>query len=299
MSGVRRVLVTGLTGFVGRPAVERLNSRGWEVHAIVRRVPTDPDPTVHWHQADLLFQPSMAEAVSSVNATHLLHLAWCAEPGRFWMDPRNLDWTAATIGLVAAFVAAGGHRIVGAGSCAEYDWSYGWCREDRTPLRPKTLYGAAKAATGSLVTAWGHETNISVAWTRLFHLYGPNEPEGKLVSSILGGLRARRSVPLTAGTQVRDFLHSHDAAAALVHLLDADIEGAVNIGSGLGVRVREVASTLAAVVNAEHLLQFGALPTSPDEPPLLLPDVRRLTATGWVPGVTLSAGLADLVRTSL
>lgn len=297
MSDARRVLVTGSTGFLGRPAVQALSSRGWEVHSIVRRVPDDADPTVHWHRADILSQGgAVAEVASSVKATHLLHLAWCAEPGRFWTDPRNFEWTAATIRLVAAFAAAGGQRIVGAGSCAEYDWSYGWCREDRTPLRPTTLYGSAKAATGSVVTAWGHETNVSTAWARLFHLYGPNEPEGKLVSSILAGLRAGQSVPLTAGNQVRDFLHSHDAAAALVHLLDADVEGAVNIGSGLGVRVRDLASMLAAPANAQHLLQFGALPTSPEEPLLLVPDVERLFATRWVPSVMLAAGLADLVR---
>ena len=37
-----------------------------------------------------------------------------------------------------------------AGSCAEYDWSYGWCSENITPLKPNTLYGVTKNALQSI-----------------------------------------------------------------------------------------------------------------------------------------------------
>lgn len=294
----RRVLVTGATGFLGRPALRALVDGGWQVDAIARRVPDDVHGEVEWHRADVLNDGQLEATVSAVGATHLLHLAWCAEPGRFWTDPKNLDWVGATARLVAAFAAAGGRRIVAAGSCAEYDWSYGWCREEHTPLRPETFYGSAKAAAGILVTAWSREVGISAAWARLFHLYGPGEPDGKLVSSIVAGLRAGRDVPLSSGEQVRDFLHCHDAAAALVHLLDADVEGPVNVASGRGVSVREVAMMLGDAAGATHRLDFGARPGASGEPPLLVADARRLAATGWAPAVDLRLGLAALVRGS-
>lgn len=294
MSSAGRVLVTGATGFLGRPAVAALRAGGWTVEAIARRVPSQAEAGVRWHQLDLLTD-DVRDVVERAGATHLLHLAWCASPGKFWTDPDNLAWVASTAQLVRAFADAGGRRVVVAGSCAEYDWSYGWCQEDRTPLRPATLYGAAKAAAGTVVTAWGEQAGVSTAWARLFHLYGPGEPGGKLVSSLLDGLRSGREVHLSSGSQVRDFLHSHDAAAALVHLLGTELHGPVNVASGQGVAVRDVARTLAAAAGAEHLIRLGSRPLGAAEPPLLTADVRRLAATGWVPSIGLERGLASLI----
>ena len=54
--------------------------------------------------------------------THLLHLAWYAEPGLFWRSPENLRWVEASLRLLRAFAEHGGQRAVMAGSCAEYAW---------------------------------------------------------------------------------------------------------------------------------------------------------------------------------
>lgn len=111
-----RVLVTGATGFVGRHAVPALLARGFEVHGVGRGVGPNQ------HAADLLAAEDRRALIARVRPSHLLHLAWDAEPGRYWTSEANLDWVAASLDLARLFAAAGGRRFVGIGTCAEYAW---------------------------------------------------------------------------------------------------------------------------------------------------------------------------------
>jgi nucleoside-diphosphate-sugar epimerase len=278
-----KVLVTGGSGFIGRHAVPALRERGFEVVA-----PTSAE-------ADLL-QAGAAEAlIESVAPTHLLHLAWYAKPGAFWTAAENLAWAQRTFELYRAFADAGGQRAVLAGTCAEYDWSDGLCVEDRTPLRPSTLYGACKQATGVAVTAYGAQHGPSTAWGRVFFLYGPGEPEAKLVASVVAALKAGRRAPVTHGRQVRDFLHVADVAGAFAALVASDGTGAVNIGSGEGVALRELLTLAEAQAGTSGLVAYGERQAPEGEPPVIVADVTRLRdEVGFAPRFTLATGLADL-----
>lgn len=289
-----RVLVTGATGFVGRPTVDALAASGaWEVHACARRPDRTSAQGVHWHQADLLAPDGPESLFQLIRPTHLVHLAWHVEPGAFWTDPGNVGWVEATLRLARAFTSAGGRRMLAVGSCAEYGPCEGSCMEATTPLRPSTLYGACKSATGQVLQAWGSQVGVDVVWARLFNLFGPREAPGRLVPDIVSALRAGEPVALSAGTQVRDYMHVSDAAAALVHVLSSDLVGAVNVGSGRGVAVREVAETLGEVLGRPELLMFGQRTSAPDDAAGVVADVTRLRSSGWQPRLSLREGLLD------
>ena len=145
----RHVLLTGASGLIGRQCVPALLAAGFRV-TVLSRNGEAPQGAVAL-QSDLLDHAATKTAVQQAQASHLLHLAWHAGAKDRWTSPANLDWVSATFALVQAFAAAGGERAVGAGSCAEYDWSAITLSED-TPLRPATLYGAAKAAAGLALT---------------------------------------------------------------------------------------------------------------------------------------------------
>src|SRR3954462_2488130 len=132
---VRRVLVTGASGFIGRACVPRLASRGFEVHAVSSSERAS-DVHTRWHRHDLLDPSQCRDAIDAVRPTHLLHLAWIATPGRFWSSPDNTQWLASGKALIDAFFALGGKRAVGVGTCAEYAETSDDCREDVTPLAP-------------------------------------------------------------------------------------------------------------------------------------------------------------------
>ncbi len=289
---MKRVLVTGAGGCVGRQAVPLLLARGWEVHAAdIREAPADlPGPV--WHRANLLDPADVRRVVDEADAEALLHLAWYIAPGQWARSPENLDWVTASLGLARAFRERGGRRMLAAGSCLEYDWDYGFCSERLTPCQPHTLYGIAKHALRLLVEGYAKESGLSVAWGRIFFLFGPWEHPDRLIAyvirSLLNGERARCS----HGMQVRDYLYAGDVADALVTLLESELTGPVNIASGRAVTLRELASRAGDLLGLRDRIDFGAIPSAPTDKPLVVADVTRLSSElGWRPGVDLDEGL--------
>jgi nucleoside-diphosphate-sugar epimerase len=293
---MRRQLVTGGTGFIGRHTLPELVERDFDVHLVGRSIPSDDLPRgVTFHEGDLLDTAAAGLLTARLAPTHLLHLGWYAKPGLFWTSLENLRWVAASLSLYLAFAKAGGTRAVMAGSCAEYDWSYTELDETRTPLVPGTLYGQSKQALHTLLEQAGLQTSVRMAWGRVFFLYGPHEPPGRLVSDVTQTLMDRRPAQCSDGTQERDFMHVSDVGRAFAALIDSDITGPVNIASGVCVPVRSVISRLGSLLDASELIRFGAV-NRPYEAPRLAASVDILqTQLGFRPEYDLESGLADTV----
>jgi nucleoside-diphosphate-sugar epimerase len=290
-----RVLVTGAGGFVGRRVVARLIDAGHEVHAASLREGTQPREATGYG-VDLLDPNAAEELVSEARADALVHLAWYTEHGQYWDAAQNLEWVEASLRLWRAFSAAGGRRFVGVGSCAEYEWGEPVLAERASPLRPATLYGACKDSLRQILESAARSAPTSFAWGRIFFTYGPGEHPDRLVSSVARRLVAGEPAPVSDGEQIRDFLEVHDLAAGLVALLESEVEGPVNLGSGEGVAVRRLVEELGRAAGRPDLIEFGALPRSPDDPPAIVADVTRLREeVGWTPTVSLSEGLANAV----
>jgi nucleoside-diphosphate-sugar epimerase len=298
---VTRVLVTGASGFVGAHAVDALLAGSHEVHAVARRGGAPRDGVV-WHEADLLERGAAERLTAAAKASALLHLAWYAVPGSFWAAAENERWIDASLRLLRAFGAAGGRRAVMAGTCAEYRWGVDVLRERDTPsgpataLEPATLYGACKHATHIAATAVAEQLDVSLAWGRIFFLYGPGEPTGRLVSSVVQSLLAGEEVATTDGHQRRDFLHVADVAGAFATLLDSPLTGALNIASGEPVPVRDIVELIEQAAGVPGGVRFGALPTRPDEPDVIAGDAQRMREElGFRPIIGLEQGLAETV----
>lgn len=287
----RRVLVTGATGFIGRHCLDALQARGYEIHATTAGTPP-AQHEVRWHQVDLLDEAGTTALLATLRPDSLLHLAWYAKHGLFWQALENVDWVRASLSLLRAFIAHGGHRMVCAGSCAEYDWSNGICGEDSTPLRPQGLYGVTKNAFHSIAAEAARRANISLAWGRIFFLYGAGEQAARLVPLIINAQLHGERVALTGGGLQRDYLHVSDVAAALVALLDSRVEGAVNIGSGQAVSIRAIADRLTARLGRPELVEFAAGDGSGKTIPLVVADTKRLSGElHWKPAIGLDQGL--------
>jgi len=296
-----RVLVTGASGLIGRQVLAALGQRNVDLHATARRAPATAH-RVTWHGADLLDAGQRRDLLAAARPAAIIHLAWFTDPAHVYDAADNDAWSMASFELIAAFRAAGGRRAVLAGSAAEYDWGpdgagMGPCRESGTQLAPASRYGRAKDALRRRLEAARELAGLSWAWARLFHIYGPGEHERRLVPAIIRALKAGDPALCTAGTQQRDFMDARDAGAALAALVGAGAEGPINIGSGTTVSVAAVATELGRIAGRPELIRLGALPMRAGEPPLLVPDTRRLNdEVGFRARHTLADGLAHAWR---
>ena len=296
---MKRVLLTGARGFIGSHCLPKLLAGGFEVHAVrTGALPcSNGDDRLTWHRTDLLDRRQIADLIAEVRPSHLLHLAWVVTPGSFWTSPLNWQWVDASLALLRAFAEGGGERVVMVGSCAEYVASTGRCSERSTPLGSANLYGASKAALSIMLPAIARQYGLdSTAWARVFYLYGSGEAPDRLVPEVIRSLLRGQAIACSHGNQVRDFLHVEDVANALVLLLKSPVTGAVNVASGQPTTVRDLLSTIGAEIGREELLQFGARPANPDEPPMLVADIGRLTRElGWSQSIGLQAGVRGAV----
>jgi nucleoside-diphosphate-sugar epimerase len=266
--------VTGATGFVGSQILRSLLDNGRSVRVLYR----DPahvdglreEPSLELVHTPDLFTESRERLIELLDDSDtLVHAAWYAEPGEYLTSPLNLTCLTGTLNMANAFSRIGGKRFVGLGSCAEYDTSSGVIPTD-TPLAPSTLYAACKVSAFQVLQHFLQAESISFAWCRLFYLYGEGEHERRLVPYIRKQIEADEEVLLTRGEQVRDFLDVKDAAKMIADVVMGDQEGPVNICSGEGVTVRQLAESIADKYGRRDLLRFGARPDSLFDPPKIV-----------------------------
>jgi len=170
--------------------------------------------------------------------------------------------------------------------------------EDSAP-RPTTLYGCSKLAGTHFLAAASQERRVLALTARLFTVYGPGEHPGRLLPALLRCARTGADLPLTAGTQRRDFTYVADAAEGLLRLgLTGGPPGeVVNLATGRLTTVRDFAEQAAARLSVPPArLLFGRLPLRSEEmaadgghSPVNIDRLRRLA--GWTPGTLIDEGV--------
>ena len=287
-----KVLLTGANGFIGRYVLAILQHQNIDV-VTLGRAPSANFPQVEHISADLLTVSNLLPLLKNVEATHLLHLAWYTEHGEFWDSKLNFLWVDATRRLVEFFCLAKGQRVIVAGTCAEYDWSYGYCREDNTPLNPSTLYGTAKDVTRRLVMAICNQNQTSCAWGRVFLTYGTGENKKRLIPSLIDAFQYKTE-PFSVNAGVySDFLHVSDVAEGFVTLLRTDDSGAYNISSGQPLQLKNLIIELANSLNTDPVLILSHAVERKNEPPLVVGENTKLKSLGWKQRLTIDQGLKE------
>jgi nucleoside-diphosphate-sugar epimerase len=204
-----------------------------------------------------------------------IHLAWYVEPGKYLESPLNDKCRDDSLALIKSTPC---RRWVVAGTCFEE------FPTTRSARAKRDLYLELE------------KLDIELAWTRLFYLYGPREHPRRFVPSVINALLAGKPAPLTKGDEIRDFLHVEDVAAGIVAVAVSKLTGIVQVGSGLPVTVREVATEIAGIIGRPELLQFGAYQPATTDPPSLVADNARLRSTGWRPRYDLASGLRATIE---
>lgn len=265
------ILLTGATGFVGRQVLRRLVARGIPVRVVVRdgkQVQLENAAALEGVIAtpDLFAEDAAWWTQACGGIAAVVHAAWYAEPGRYLQSTKNLDCLMGTLQLARGAAAAGVRRLVGIGTCFEYDLAAGTLSVE-TPLRPLTAYAGAKAAAFMALSQWLPQAGLQFAWCRLFYLYGEGEDPRRLVPTIRARLARGEPADLTRGDQVRDFLDVADAGCMIADAALSNVTGPLNICSGVPITVRALAERVAQEYGRPDLLRFGARPENLVDPP--------------------------------
>jgi nucleoside-diphosphate-sugar epimerase len=268
------VLLTGATGFVGRQIRRALVARGVNVRLVVRAQSQAQLEDADQAESIVVTQDLFAESADWwAQACHgvdtVIHAAWYAEPGKYLQSEKNLDCLIGTLQLAKGAARTGVRRFTGVGTCFEYDLSGGHLSVD-TPLKPVTPYAGAKASAFLALSQVLPLHEVEFAWCRLFYLFGEGEDARRFVPYLRSKLSAGEAAELTSGEQIRDFLDVREAGALIADCAMGDVQGPVNVCSGQGILLRELAERIADEYGRRDLLKFGARPANLVDPPCVV-----------------------------
>lgn len=269
-----RVVITGATGFIGRQIVRALDVDGIALMPVVRAGKEDLLSGVRHVERVIatpdLFSEDEAWWEAQCQSTDLIiHAAWYTEPGKYQQSALNMDCLVGSLRLARGAAKAGVKRLVGIGTCAEYDQSNGTLTVT-TALKPLTPYAATKAALFLALSQWLPTQSVSFAWCRLFYLYGEDEDERRLVPYIRKQLEKGEPAELSSGKQIRDFMDVVDAGRKIVEVALSNHIGPVNVSSGIPIAIRQLAERIADEYGRRDLLRFDARPDNIFDPPCVI-----------------------------
>jgi nucleoside-diphosphate-sugar epimerase len=296
---MKRVMLTGGTGFVGANLARRLLRDGHELHLLVRpgyqrwRI-EDIGAGVRLHELHLHDAEAVERAVGQIRPEWVFHLA--VHGAYSWQT----DWEEmvrtniqGTMGLLSACLKTGFEAFVNTGSSSEYGFK-DHAPTESEPLEPNSHYAVTKAAATMFCRHTAQSRRVHVPTLRLYSVFGPYEEPGRLLPAlIMHGLK--HGLPPLADPEVaRDFVYVDDVVEA--YLLAASVRtsewGAVyNVGSGVQTTLREALAIAREAMHVAVEPVWNAMPNRKWDANVWVSDNRKIRSQlGWQPCRTFAEG---------
>jgi nucleoside-diphosphate-sugar epimerase len=326
---MKRVIITGASGFVGANLARRLVADGHEVHLFLRpgtAAPGIASPGIAgsqpalmksslstpglWRLTDILDnlqthfltlsdRQAVARTVSSIKPDWIFHLAvhgaYSWQTDLFEMIETNLTSTAS---LLEACLKTGFESFVNTGSSSEYGFKDHPPAEDEA-LEPNSYYAVTKASATMLCRHIAASKKVSVPTLRLYSVFGLYEDPRRLIPTLITkGLSGKLPV-LVDPDIARDYVYVDDVIDA--YLLAASTPsaepGAVyNVGTGVQTSLREIVDVARTCLPIKEEPSWGTMPNRAWDSSSWVSNNSKLKSLGWKPRHSLSEGFAKTVN---
>lgn len=304
-----RVLITGISGFVGQHLAEHLqiHQPDVDVHGTVFSTPVD-HLTATCHQVDLRDQAAVYELVNKLSPDRIYHLAAQAFVPRSFSDPWETieNNVRSQLNLILAIRDMPTPPRLLAVTSAEI---YGIVTPDQIPMhedlpaQPTSPYSVSKVAQDMLALQYHLSNHLPIMRARPFNHFGPGQDE-RFVAPAFAMQVARIEAGLQDSTirvgnlsAQRDFTDVRDIVAAYHLIMERGTLGSVyNVASGKAQSIQHLLDTLIRFTNAEITVEVDPDRLRPVHIPILMGDATRLrTETNWKPEYTFEQSLRDVL----
>lgn len=293
----KRVLITGAAGFIGRYVAKEFSSQGYEVVGIGRGKFTDYAEwgISCWHECEITLETLRA----FVNQPDVIvHCAGGASVGYSVEQPRqDFCRTVDTTSYVLEYMRlhSPNSKLVYPSSAAVYGQVNVVPISEDIELSPISPYGSHKLMAEQLCQMYARQYHLSIAIVRLFSIYGEGLRKQLLWDACQKLSQGDRTF-FGTGEEIRDWLHVHDVSKFLmVAKTYADSScPIVNVGSGEGVKVRDILNHLSCGLGHNEGIAFSSQPKAGD-PNAYIADISKIGTWGWQAYIDWHQGISDYV----
>jgi len=300
---MKRVLISGATGFVGAKLARRVLKDGYQVHLIVRPGHTtwrieSLRKDARLYETDLEDREALAKVVHAIRPDWVFHLAaygaysWETDFER--MIRVNLGGTA---NLIDACLRTGFEALVNTGSSSEYGFKDHPARESEL-LEPNSHYALTKAAATHLAAYTARSAGIRIPTLRLYSIYGPFEEPNRLMPTLITYGLEGKLPPLVSPHTARDYVYVDDVVDAYLlaaSRLDAPHDAIYNVGSGAQMTIAEVVDVARRVLNIATEPQWESMESRHWDTSHWVSNAQKIgDALGWKASTTFEQGFARM-----
>ena len=284
-----KLLLTGVTGFIGKKVAEKLVRGGHEIHALVRKLPDDSFFTagdIHYH---VIAESSIKEIVSEVKPDVVIHIASMFLAEHHHGDIEDLINSNVTFPtqLLDAMSLVGVNNFINTGTS--------WQHYNSDSYNPVNLYAATKQAFEDIIKYYTEAKKIKCITLKIYDSYGPEDMRGKLIS-LLDRLAISQDVlAMSKRKQKLSFVHVDDISRAFeiaINNIYKALPG-YNVAYGLPgsecVSLKELVSIYEECNKCKLNITWGDRQYRERE--VMLPAENLRILPDWKPVISLSEGL--------
>ncbi len=297
---MNRILVTGGTGFIGSHLVEELVKEGYDI-VVVDNLSRGKIENlnsvikgVKLIQGDITNLDLINDIVRKVDVVY--HLAALSRVIPSIQNP-ELCFKSNVVGteIIARLCAKYKKKLIFSSSREVYGDAEYIPVDEKHPLNPKNPYGASKVAGEKIIEAYSKSYGLDYVILRLGNVYGERDFE-RVIPLFIDKCLKGDDLVVYGGNQILDFVYISDVIDTLLKAADMSNDNdKFNVGSGVGVKIIDLAKLIKGVINTNSKILIGN--PRKGEVEEFIADISKIKKSlGWRPDVKLEEGLNDTIK---
>jgi nucleoside-diphosphate-sugar epimerase len=275
----KKVLITGISGFLGSQIAETLKNQGyiicgikrpnsnlWRCESFLEQITWISIEDSNWKRLIIDFKPDI-----------FVHTAWegvWSDRDNYHIQLKNIDFTLNILELAKTVNA---QKFIAFGSQAEYGLFSGIISEDY-PTNPTSAYGLCKNLVAQTIKCYCEQNDINWYWLRLFSFFGEKEDNQWFIPMVIEAILNGKPLDMSPGLQQYAYMYVNDLALIIERIAAISIKaGIYNLSSKQPKSLREIVENIVGAINPVDIqINWGAIPYRENQPMLIQGETKKL-----------------------